>query len=308
MYGNRIDSGWITGVRCQSLPPRDARGGCENANVPEPVPTGSGLADPEWQPIAEALIRHGIPALLRSELRTKLSGRYDGLLLYGSWARGDANEGSDLDILVLNFSGLAAGGHGQVNIAKYSVAQLKDLSGTLFGFHLARDGLVLFDPDGILGPAVAGIEPPPSGSVVARVRSLSQVLDVAAEDRAKYLEGLTKVARYLLRSALYALALDEGEPCFSVREIAERRHDPALASILSSHADVRPEASKEVFDDLCRRLAELVGPLARNPYGDLHGLIEGAWTVNRDLSNFATLALADDADELPYDELPKVTL
>ena len=46
--------------------------------------------------------------------------------------------------------------------------------------------------------------------------------------------GLLRQARYLLRSCLYAQAIADGDPCFSVRELAVRRGDPNLARLLAS--------------------------------------------------------------------------
>jgi hypothetical protein len=195
-----------------------------------------------------------------------------------------------------------------VSVADYSETELKDVSETLFGYHLVRDGLILFDRVGKLSATLQSIAPPAPGAVIERIRSLTPVLDVTRDDRNKYIEGLTQVARYLVRSALYAEALDRGEPCYSVREIAERKKDPDLAIVLSSHEGVRPAAGPEALRDLQARLSSLIGPLRPNIYGDLHALIEGAWENQRELSSFATLALSDGRDELPYDELPKVTL
>lgn len=262
-----------------------------------------------WHSVDEKLAALGVPPTLRGELRSRLIGNWQALLLYGSWARGDADVDSDLDVLLLD----AAASYpsvpdAQVSLAWYDSRKLSNLSGTLFGFHLARDGIVLHDTGDKLARALAAIQPPERGSIIARVRSLAPVLDVSEADRHEYIEGLTKVARYLLRTAMYARALDESRPCFSVREIANRNNDTALEALLSSHEAIRPAASLEVFDDLCGRLADAIGPLAPNPYGSLHGLIEGSWADYRDLSNFATLVLASEEDELPYDELPRVTL
>lgn len=266
----------------------------------------AGSAD--WQALEAALTARGVPPTLRTELRGRLAGRYDGLLLYGSWARGDAGVDSDLDVLALNYLGTFPREEGRVSLARYTSSELSDMSGTLFGFHLTRDGVILRDRNAQLSRILRTIQSPEPGSVISRIRSLTPVLDVSSEDRSRYIEGLTRVARYLLRSALYAEAIDQGEPSFSVREIAQRKDDPDLVGVLSSHVGVHPPASDAVFEDLRLRLAALIGPLNSNPYGGLHELIEGAWRSDRDLSSFATLALSDDGREHLYEELPKVTL
>ncbi len=274
-----------------------------------PASAGADLTSSAWQSIEEKLTGLGVPSTLRAGLRSKAIGSWRAMLLYGSWARGDADVDSDLDVLLLHANtGYRSIRDAQVSLARYDSRDVSNLSGTLFGFHLVRDGIVLHDPGDQLARALAAIQPPEPGSIIARVRLLTPVLDVSEADRGEYIEGLTKVGRYLLRTAMYARALDEGNPCFSVREIANRNHDAALVAVLSSHEAVRPAASLEVFNDLCGRLAATVGPLGSNPYGTLHGLIEGSWADDRELSNFATLVLAGEEDELPYEELPRVTL
>lgn len=272
------------------------------------VAFSSGLPDSSWEPVATQLKMRGVPRRLIEELRAKTAGKFRALLLYGSWARGDADESSDLDVLAVDYVGALPERGGDVSLSLYSEQELAEATGTLFGHHLSRDGVILHDPGGVLAAVLAAIEPPAPDTVLTRIRSLSPVLDMPEEDRTTYVDGLTKVARYLLRSALYAKALDAGSPCYSVREIATRCADPDLEAILSSHEDKRPLASLAVLGDITSRLREAVGNLEANPFGSLHGLIEGAWVDNRELSNFATLCLPTDGEDLPYDELPKVVL
>jgi len=236
-----------------------------------------------------------------------VEGEAIGLLLYGSWARNEGKEHSDIDLLVLSD---ARGGqhHSEsVSVSFYSSTQLEGASRTLFGMHLARDGLILHDTDRQLEVILENLEPPNPTTLLQRVRHFTMILDVTESDKGAYTPGLTQVARYLLRTAIYVLALQEGRPCFSVEDLAIRFRQPELVTLLSSHPSVYPSPTKAVLDDLTRRLAVAVGQAPKNPYESLHGLIVGAWVDDPDLANLATLALGVD-QSLPYSEIPKVVL
>lgn len=53
-------------------------------------------------------------------------------------------------------------------------------------------------------------------------------------DLPKYLPGLLREARYLLRSCLYAQAMAASDPCYSVRELAVRHSAPHLTHLQAS--------------------------------------------------------------------------
>ncbi|GAB3237766.1 hypothetical protein GCM10027456_00880 [Kineosporia babensis] len=230
-------------------------------------------------------------------------------MAYGSWARGDVDEHSDLDVLALNY--ISPGKHPiheNISFSSYSESQLRATSGTLFGYHLKRDGKILLDRNNDLAQMLASIDSPDPTKVAYRIKGLTPVIDASRRDLVEHIVGLTKVARYLLRSALYTKALQDGAPCFSVKEIATRNRDMDLIPLLSSHKKVQLPASEETFLELRSRLHELCGGLKSNPFGSLEELAEGTWSSDRDLSNFAAFALHGFDDEIDYDALDKVVL
>ncbi len=208
-----------------------------------------------------------------------------GLLLYGSWARGDAVVGSDLDLLVIVEQPRPSIYPGDVSVSYYTIAQVESGRGTLFGAHLKRDAKVLWDPTGELGVVLSrmGEVEVDTERLFSRARNMSRILGCPAMDLPKYLPGLLREARYLLRSCMYARAIAEGSPCFSVREIAQRNADPPLASLLASRQTTEP--SGEELNECISRLEIILGPLPLNPHGSLEALVvngfHGTWHHGR---------------------------
>jgi hypothetical protein len=141
-----------------------------------------------------------------------------------------------------------------------------------------------------------------------RIRHFGAILDVNDHEGAEYAVGLTRVARYLLRTAIYALAIAQGDPCFSVRELSVRFNDPDLVMLLSADPVVALPASIETMSELRRRLNDVVGPFAENRYGSFRNLIVAEWYEDAERATLATLALVRDDGVFDYAALPKVLL
>ncbi|MDT9662076.1 nucleotidyltransferase domain-containing protein [Rhodococcus qingshengii] len=277
----------------------------------EPNPFESDSQEPE-SPIDLEAVRKKLADLLVDgvlieQICTRIHGNAIGVLLYGSWARGEASTTSDLDLLVVSQLRADSGMEGKLSLSSYTPNQLTDARATLFGMHLARDGIVLHDTADRMAEILSTFTPPDPQGLLQRIREFSTVLNLPREEQANYLAGLCQVGRYLLRTAIYVLALRDGRPCFSVEELAVRFNQPELTNLLSSHPEQYPAPSLGVLDDLRQRLTKVVGPPDDNPYGSLHALIVGSSISNPDLENMAILALGVD-ESLPYAELPKVIL
>jgi hypothetical protein len=234
-----------------------------------------------------------------------------GLLLYGSRARGDYLDHSDFDVLRLARGDFHTYKVRRLSVSAYTAEQLAGASGTLFGTHLLRDGRVLFDPAGELAEALSRIAPATPDALLATVRRYSMILDLPASERSGHLPGLVRLTRYLLRTAVYARAMLQGKPCFSVRELAIRFDDPALTTLLASDPDLLAPASLALLDELTSRLVAIVGPLPHNRFGSLAAIATGMWDEDRNLAALAVRAGSedeDDGDNLDYSDLPKVLL
>ncbi len=233
--------------------------------------------------------------------------RLDALMVYGSQARGDAVETSDLDLLGLVQEPTTSTRSGDVHLSYYTVQQLASGVGTLFGAHLRRDGEVLFDKHGELLAALDRMGPVDTALVHDRSRNMSQLFTTPDLDLPRYLPGLLREARYLLRSCLYASAIAAGQPCFSVRELARRHSDPDLARLLGSRHLEEPSASD--YSQCVSRLEQLLGPLPASRHGSLEATIVNEWGRSGDLLSMAFMALgASVADFDDYAEAEKILL
>jgi predicted nucleotidyltransferase len=230
----------------------------------------------------------------------------EGLLIYGSRARGDAVPGSDVDLLAMVATSRPSMSVGEVSISFYTADQLSTGVGTLFGAHLKRDAKVIWDQQGRLGRAIEAMGDVDTGRLFARAGQMAELFTSLEEDLPKYLPGLLREARYLLRSCLYAQAMAANAPCFSVRELANRHGDPNLARLLAS----RQKSESKVSDlhECLFRLRSIIGEFPPSRNGSLEATVVNEWGKPSDLLSMSFMALGLSGAGSDYAEVEKILL
>ena len=132
-----------------------------------------------------------------------------------------------------------------------------------------------------------------------RVRELSAVLDVSHGDLDRYGPRITRLARYLLRTTIYARSLNAGEASFAIQRAARAAGAESKLPLLVRPTDAESFPPLASYRDA---LVDILGaPLAPNLFGSLEALVLNRWDVDRQLAVMAVQAMSDDAGELDYE-------
>ncbi|MDT0179544.1 hypothetical protein Q9S36_04880 [Microbacterium sp. ARD31] len=193
-----------------------------------------------------------------------------------------------------------------MSVSFYTSAQLATGVGTLFGAHLRRDSRVLWDPAGSIAQSVGSMGDVDTARLRRRVKAMTTIFTTPEMDLPKYLEGMVRHARYLLRSSLYSQAIEQGEPCFSVRELEDRLKDPGLAAVLASRR--ASAATQEELADCLKRLEAIVGAFPANHHGSLEATVVNEWGRRGDILSGAFLVLGSSSSGSVYAEVDKILL
>lgn len=177
----------------------------------------------------------------------------DAYVLYGSYARGDYESTSDIDILRITTSRMRAPRlDGQVLLHIYDIKDLLNLArqGSLFILHLMREAKPIIDPSDYLRQISAAFRKPTSYVSAAReiTANASTLLDVDASLFATAPRRFMDVGIYLCRTLIYAEHADRGPFSFSLRSLAT---EDEIASMICKIRD----ASLSYSDFQCLRQA-----------------------------------------------------
>jgi hypothetical protein len=160
---------------------------------------------------------------------------YSALLLFGSFARGDQDDSSDIDIVQVTPTRTKSYSSGRVNITCYTTDQLCEMarSGSLFVKHLVLEAIPLVDPGNFLETLRRQyIEPTAYDTVVDSVICSLPVVAISADEFQKYSHTYAITAGYLLRTYIYASAFAAGANSFSMKELSARLADPRARAYL----------------------------------------------------------------------------
>lgn len=149
----------------------------------------------------------------------------DSYLLYGSYARGDYESFSDVDVLCITTSRkLATRVDGRVTLHIYDIKDLLATArlGGLFILHLIKEAKPLHDPCAYLEQLAVAFQKPDSYSSNARrtVGPATALLDVSESLFETAPRPFMQAALFLCRTLVYAEHADRGAFSFSMRDLA----------------------------------------------------------------------------------------
>lgn len=240
------------------------------------------------------------------EILTVIRPPFTALFLYGSHARGDAEDTSDVDVLQVTPVHTAPYTVGRFNITCYTFDQLLRLArrGGLFARHLVEEALPLADSENLLGTLKSAyVAPQTYHGVRNEVCRCAPLLDVEESQFNENVEGLSSLVSYLVRTHLYASAFDQGARSFAMGHVLDLLGQHNAGAILSS---VRQRsfsafvAARELFE-------ELTGVPCHRIEGSLEAFIVNA-SAHSDLAMILGLRLLARGRPFTYDALQDLEL
>lgn len=215
-----------------------------------------------------------------------LNQKYNGVVLYGSMARGDGDDSSDLDLLCLAHEREENYVNGKLSIAVYTENELRQLfmSGSLFALHLIKEGIIVRDGNNLLHEIFALYEQPDNyDSLKGELKRAGALTDLRREEFELYPYNFIRLARYIVRSASIIRHIEKhGVAAFSITKLSAALQENEIAILVPDR-----HINEVDWDTFCRTRAlaqKVMKTKLTNPYSSLHKLVEETKTTDPKIS------------------------
>ena len=230
---------------------------------------------------------------------------FTALLLYGSHARGDAQETSDIDVLQVTPTHSPPYSVGRVNVTCYTFEQLLRLArrGGLFARHLIEEATPIADPKNVLGALrSAYVHPLDYHEVKRQVSGCAPLLDVDESQFNENAPGMSSLVSYLIRTYFYAIGFDHGAGSFSMAHIlgllGKKEANVTLSNVRAQRSFSAFVAARALFEELTRTTCQRME-------GSLEAFIVNA-SAHNELAMILGLRLLARGRPFTYDALQEV--
>jgi hypothetical protein len=237
---------------------------------------------------------------VRGEILGTIEDTQAPLMLFGSYARKDSTDESDIDVLEVTKVRLPPYKRGRINVSPYTVHTLSYLCshGSLFVLHLLNDGIIIRDRDRRLADTLRKyISPRDYRYYRTQLRGAVPLLDCSAEFYSRKWRQLHRIAIFLLRSSCFAELAERGTPLFAMKAVARVLRDDRIEKAYFLKSCHSPNRS--LFEFTATLVAEYLHAELHNPYGSVEALLVAGGDRSRLLKALGARLLDDDdgADE-----------
>lgn len=174
----------------------------------------------------------------------------NNLLLYGSYARKDFHEKSDIDLLSITDGVPNKIIKGNINLSIYNLEKISKMSsqGALFIYHLVSEGVILNDEGNLLQDNIFLKFKLKNNYNLELSFSKSLLQDIQVKyKKLKYFTYANSKISWCLRTFIAALGANDSTPLFSVNSIAQTIDKEIINYLNIKHS---PKNHYKIIDDI----------------------------------------------------------
>jgi len=155
-----------------------------------------------------------------NEWRQLIDFEPQSIVLFGSYARNDYSEESDIDILLLSSKYYPPLQVGKFSVSTYSKSKLLEFAnkGSLFVLHLIKEAKIL-EGENILEILNQEYSMPDFAKLEAELLNSCKLLQVDNKEFLKYSTNIIGVQKFILRSILYSQNVRNGNEIFNIQKV-----------------------------------------------------------------------------------------